>query len=109
MLAQEQSNGRISLDVQGFVFWEGPYHWELHPFTAWKLSSSPPPSPPSNLPPSVDFSWTQTSGNNSRMFCLTAEVSEDKDWVRWIKVRWDWRGDGNWERMWWTSKTESDV
>src|SRR5881409_49050 len=51
-LFQEQSNGSISLDVQGFVFWEGPWHWELHPFTAWKLSSSPPPPPPS--PP--DFS-----------------------------------------------------
>jgi len=51
-LFQEQSNGTISIDVQGFVFWEGPWHWELHPFTAWKLSSSPPPPPPS--PP--DFS-----------------------------------------------------
>src|SRR6266567_8220949 len=51
-LGQYQSNGSISLDFQGFVFWEGPWHWELHPFTAWKLSSSPPPPPPS--PP--DFS-----------------------------------------------------
>ena len=40
-LAQEQSNGTISLDVQGFVFWEGPYHWELHSLTAWRLT--PPP------------------------------------------------------------------
>ena len=37
-LAQEQSNGTISLDVQGFVFWEGPYHWELHALTAWRLT-----------------------------------------------------------------------
>src|SRR5438034_1493843 len=49
-LAQQQSNGSISLDVQGFVFWEGPWHWELHPFTAWRLSSSvTPPSAPQNL------------------------------------------------------------
>src|SRR5947199_1079459 len=49
-LAQHQSNGSISLDVQGFVFWEGPWHWELHPFTAWRLSSSvTPPSAPQNL------------------------------------------------------------
>src|SRR5439155_1619055 len=44
------SNGSISLDVQGFVFWEGPWHWEIHPFTAWRLSSSvTPPSAPQNL------------------------------------------------------------
>src|SRR6184192_1196912 len=49
-LAQQQSNGSISLDVQGFVFWEGPWHWEIHPFTAWRLSSSvTPPSAPQNL------------------------------------------------------------
>src|SRR2546421_208522 len=93
-LAQEQSNGSISLDVQGFVFWEGPYHWELHPFTAWKLSSSPPPPPPSNSPPSVDFSWTPTSGNNSTVFSFTAQVSDDHDSASSIQVRWDWTGDG---------------
>ena len=42
------------IDVQGFVYWD-PQHttssshafsgWELHPLTAWKLSSSPPPPP----------------------------------------------------------------
>src|SRR5438046_2785595 len=45
-----QSNGSISLDFQGFVFWEGPYHWELHPLTGWRLSAPPtPPSAPQNL------------------------------------------------------------
>src|SRR3989454_2252716 len=106
-LAQEQSNGSISLDVQGFVFWEGPYHWELHPFTAWKLSSSPPPPPPSNLPPSVDFSWTPTSGNNSTMFSFTAQASDDHDSASSIQVRWDWTGDGNWDTTWSTTKTAS--
>src|SRR2546428_609782 len=104
-LAQEQSNGSISLDVQGFVFWEGPYHWELHPFTAWKLSSSPPPPPPSNLPPSVDFSWTPTSGNNSTVFSFAAQVSDDHDSPNSIQVRWDWNGDGPWDTSWSTTKT----
>src|SRR2546426_8303370 len=103
-LAQEQSNGSISLDVQGFVFWEGPYHWELHPFTAWKLSSSPPPPPPSNSPPSVDFSWTPTSGNNSTVFSFTAQVSDDHDSASSIQVRWDWTGDGTWDTAWSTTK-----
>src|SRR5947199_3825661 len=49
-LGQYQSNGSISLDFQGFVFWEGPYHWELHPLTGWRLSAPPtPPSAPQNL------------------------------------------------------------
>ncbi len=65
-LAQEQSSGSISLDVQGFVFWEGPYHWELHPFTAWKLSSAPPPPPPSNAPPTADFTWSPSTGPRRR-------------------------------------------
>lgn len=37
-LAQHMSYGRISLDVQGFVYWDGE-NWELHPFTAWRLSA----------------------------------------------------------------------
>src|SRR5947207_1747869 len=49
-LGQYQSNGSISLYLQGFVFWEGPYHWELHPLTGWRLSAPPtPPSAPQNL------------------------------------------------------------
>src|SRR5256885_1926352 len=49
-LGQEQSNGSISLDMQGFVFLEGPWHWELHPLTGWRLSAPPtPPSAPQNL------------------------------------------------------------
>jgi hypothetical protein len=58
-LAKEQSGGNISLDVQGFVFWEGPWHWELHPFTAWKLHGSPPPP----APPSVPRNPAATAGN----------------------------------------------
>src|SRR2546427_219833 len=105
-LGQEQSNGSISLDMQGFVFWEGPYHWEIHPLTAWKLSRSPPPPPP-NSPPSVDFSWSPTSGNTSTVFSFTAQVSDDHDSPDSIPVRWDWTGDGTWDTGWSTTKTAS--
>src|SRR5881397_1861766 len=104
-LAQEQSSGSISLDVQGFVFWEGPYHWELHPFTAWKLSSAPPPPPPSNAPPTVDFTWSPSTGTNQTTFNFTASVSDDHDSPSAIQVRWDWQGDGVWDTTWSTTKT----
>jgi len=47
-LRQYLSTGSISLDVQGFIFWDSidtPGHWEIHPITAWKLDGSPPPQP----------------------------------------------------------------
>src|SRR5439155_34200 len=74
-LGQEQSNGSISLDVQGFVFWEGPYHWELHPFTAWKLSNSPPPPPP-NSPPSAPQNLVATGGNAQVTLTWQAPASD---------------------------------
>src|SRR5207253_2519357 len=74
-LGQEQSNGSISLDVQGFVFWEGPYHWELHPFTAWKLSNSPPPPPP-NSPPSAPQNLAATGGNAQVTLTWQAPASD---------------------------------
>lgn len=49
-LAQQVSNGSISLDVQGFVYWDGE-SWELHPFTSWGLSAVQPPLPPPPPPP----------------------------------------------------------
>src|SRR5467141_2151116 len=106
-LAQEQSNGTISLDVQGFVFWEGPYHWELHSLTAWRLSSQPPPPPPPppNAPPTADFGWTPTSGNTTTTFTFTATVSDDHDAPGSIQVRWDWTSDGTWDTAWSTTKT----
>src|SRR5467141_1102816 len=106
-LAQEQSNGTISLDVQGFVFWEGPSHWELHSLTAWKLSSQPPPPPPPppNAPPTADFGWTPTSGNTTTTFTFTATVSDDHDAPGSIQVRWDWTSDGTWDTAWSTTKT----
>src|SRR3989475_7106972 len=44
-IAQKVSSGTISLDLQGFVYWDNT-HWELHPLAAWKLTNPPPPPPP---------------------------------------------------------------
>src|SRR5205807_2214523 len=74
-LGQEQSNGSISLDVQGFVFWEGPYHWEVHPITAWPLSNSPPPRPP-NSPPSAPQNLAATGGNAQVTLTWQAPASD---------------------------------
>src|SRR5207248_1712723 len=35
----------LNIDIQGFVYWDGvcqginacPWHWEVHPWTAWRL------------------------------------------------------------------------
>jgi hypothetical protein len=56
-LLQYVSNGTVSLDVQGFVFWDGE-NWELHPFTGWRLSAPPPPPP--------DF-WMEASPTSLRI------------------------------------------
>src|SRR2546421_4104735 len=68
-LGNYQSNGSISLDGQRFVFWEGPWHWELHPLTGWRLSAPPaPPSAPQNL--------AATSGNAQVTLAWQAPASE---------------------------------
>jgi hypothetical protein len=46
-IAQKVSSGTISLNLQGFVYWDDT-HWELHPLAAWKLTNAPP-SAPTNL------------------------------------------------------------
>src|SRR5206468_3104191 len=56
-------------------FWEGPYHWELHPFTAWKLSNSPPPPPP-NSPPSAPQNLAATGGNAQVTLTCQAPASD---------------------------------
>lgn len=40
-IGQYVSNGTVSLDVQGFVYWDGE-NWELHPFTGWRVTPPPP-------------------------------------------------------------------
>jgi len=74
-ITQYFSTGSTSLDVQGFVYWDAG-HWELHPFTAWKLSSSPQPlttsftySPSSPSPATaVSFTGTATGGTGPYTF-----------------------------------------
>jgi hypothetical protein len=44
-IVQDTSSGAISLNIQGFVYWDGDAtspHWEIHPITGWKLSNSVP-------------------------------------------------------------------
>jgi hypothetical protein len=38
-IADYRSNGTISLDLRGYVYWDDD-HWEIHPTTAWKLSTT---------------------------------------------------------------------
>ncbi len=53
-LASQTSPTSSMIDVQGFISWDpdnlnSTWHqfngWEIHPLTAWKLSSAPPPVP----------------------------------------------------------------
>ena len=71
-LRQELSSGTVSLDLQGFVFWDSgdlPGHWELHPLTGWKLSSSPPPQ---LQPLSASFAYSPTSPSPGISVTFTA-------------------------------------
>jgi PKD repeat protein len=102
-IAKNVSSGSISLDMQGFVFWDDN-HWELHPLSAWRRT---PPPPPPNAPPSADFSWSPTRGNTTTTFNFNATVSDDHDPPSSIQVRWDWNGDKTWDTPWSTTKTAS--
>ena len=70
-----------------------------------QVTATPPPPPPPNAPPSVDFTWTPTSGDTTTVFTFTAQVSDDHDQPSAIQVRWDWNGDGTWDTSWSTTKT----
>jgi len=70
-----------------------------------QVTATPPPPPPPNAPPSVDFTWTPTSGDTTTVFTFTAQVSDDHDQPSAIQVRWDWNGDGTWDNSWSTTKT----
>ena len=65
----------------------------------------PPPPPPPNAPPTVDFTWTPTSGDTSTVFTFTAQPSDDRDPLNTIQVRWDWNDDGTWDTPRTTTKT----
>jgi PKD repeat protein len=84
-ITQSFSSGSISLDVQGFVYWDAG-HWELHPFTAWKLSSSPPPGPqpfatsftysPSSPSPGIPVSFTGTATGGVSPYTFTWDFGD---------------------------------
>src|SRR5205807_324550 len=72
-----------------------------------EASATPSPPPPPNAPPTVDFTWTPTSGDTTTVFTFTAMASDDHDPPNTIQVRWDWTGDGTWDTTWSTTKTAS--
>ncbi len=51
----------VSIDVQGFVYWDPEGHWELHPLTSWRFSSS------TTTPLTASFTWAPTSPGSSTM------------------------------------------
>jgi len=84
-LASQSSPASTLIDVQGFIYWDAQEYnsnwhlfdgWELHPFTAWKLSGSPPPVPftvtasPVNpqVGQPVSFTGTATNGTTASSF-----------------------------------------
>ncbi len=58
----------VSIDVQGFVYWDPEGHWELHPFTAWRLSTS-------SSSVSASFTWSPTSPSIGEKVNFTASAS----------------------------------
>ena len=58
----------VPIDVQGFVYWDPEGHWELHPLTAWRLSS-----PSTSV--SVGFTWTPSSPSAGQQITFTASTS----------------------------------
>jgi len=58
----------VSIDVQGFVYWDPEGHWELHPFTSWRFSSSATPL-------SASFTWSPTSPQVGQQVTFTASAS----------------------------------
>src|SRR5439155_394457 len=72
-----------------------------------EASATPSAPPPPNAPPTVDFTWTPTSGDTTTVFTFTATASDDHDPPNTIQVRWDWTGDGTWDTTWSATKTAS--
>jgi PKD repeat protein len=80
---QTQVTSTTLIDIQGFVYWNPDYTnqswhsfsgWEIHPLTAWKLSSSPPPPPPFNLALTVGFTWSPTTPTPKELVNFTGAV-----------------------------------
>ncbi len=82
-LATQTSPNSTSIDVQGFVYWDPgnldqAWHqfngWEIHPLTAWKLSSAPPPPPPLSPDFSVSASSSSVSFNTGQTSSSSIQV-----------------------------------
>jgi len=57
----------VSVDVQGFVYWDPEGHWELHPLTAWRISAS------SSV--SASFSWSPSNPLIGQQVTFTASAT----------------------------------
>src|SRR2546425_702859 len=77
-LASQTGSSSTKIDFQGFVYWDSGNvgssghqfsGWELHPLTAWKLSSSPPPGL------GVSFTWSPSTPVAGQAVTFTASVS----------------------------------
>jgi PKD repeat protein len=58
----------VSIDVQGFVYWDPEGHWELHPLTAWRLSST-------STSVSTSFTWLPASPSVGQQISFNASAS----------------------------------
>jgi len=68
---------QTKLDVQGFVFWDQDHlnesthnfsGWELHPLTAWRISTTPPPL-------SAGFTFSPSSPRKNQQVTFTGSAS----------------------------------
>src|SRR6266705_922064 len=59
----------VSIDVQGFVYWDPEGHWELHPLTSWRFSSS------TTTPLTASFTWAPTSPQVGAQVTFTASAN----------------------------------
>src|SRR6266568_3109214 len=69
-IANDISNGAISLDIQGFVYFDTEQpnpHWEIHPITAWRLHQSGP-----SLTTSFTFSPSSPAAGQTVTFSASA-------------------------------------
>src|SRR2546425_71425 len=86
-IVQDISNGAISLNIQGFVYWDPELpnpHWEIHPITGWKLSQTGVPTVTVNNP-------TPKPAGTGATVSVTFAVSSSTS-ITGVSVNW---GDGS--------------
>ena len=63
---------------------------------------------PDNQPPTAVFSVTPESGTVETEFIFDASESSDpEEESKYLQVRWDWEGDGEWDTLWSSKKTRA--